>query len=144
MRASIFAHLQQVRLHSLTGSFRVMVQHCIEQAFVMELAPLRATLYSKDLLALLAEQVYDGVNETKNEDIVRSLSKSAVKVVIGGNEGIGIGQVVVHDRYSLAHGGDLFFSSSRRLQGSDFGFKILAHLQQILRAVFLPDAQHQA
>src|SRR2546428_12543369 len=83
--SSILTNLPQVSTHGLTSSFGIMVPNGVEEEFMIELSARRATLNHEDLLALLTEQVDNGVNQCNDELVLSALCQSTVKIVVGGN-----------------------------------------------------------
>ena len=60
-----------------------------------ELSAHRTALNREDLLALLTEQIDNGVDEGEHQDVLCALGQGAVKLVVGGNVGIGILQTAL-------------------------------------------------
>src|SRR6266705_1219782 len=130
--AYIFANLPQVRAHSSARSLRVVSDNAIKNTPVMDLPALWAALNVKDLFALFAQQVNDGVYQDDNKGVLGCLRQRLVKAVIGCNKSVGVVQVFVHHLYCLAHRDNLFFSCTRSGQGGDLSFKNLAHFNQVI------------
>src|SRR6266700_5689166 len=129
--SSILTNLPQVSMHGLASRFGIMVPNGVEEAFMRELSALRAALNRKDLLALLSEQVDNGVNEGEHQDVLCALGQGAVKLVVGGNVGIGILQTGIHRLHRFLHGRHVFLGGAPRSESGNLRLQHFAHLRQI-------------
>src|SRR5262249_24697176 len=128
--ADVVAHLPQVSTNSLTSSLRVVPRDGVQQAFVMNLPALRAAFYRKNLLALFAKQVNNGVYKREDKCILGSFSQGAVKIVIGCNICICIIEVSIHYRHCLPHGSDMLLRCPYSSHSSNFRLEDFANLNQ--------------
>src|SRR6266496_196584 len=129
--SSILTNLPQVSTHGLASSFGITVPNGVEEAFMIELSALRAALNREDPLALLTEQVDNGVDEGEYQDVLCALGQGAVKLVVGGNVGIGILQTGIHRLHRFLHGRHVFLGGAPRSESGNLRLQHFAHLRQI-------------
>src|SRR5579863_1455686 len=104
-RSCVLAYLLQVRTHSFTSSLWIMLNNRFEDVFMVNLSTLWATIYCKDLFALLTEEHDNGIDKRENKGVLRCLRQSLVEIVVRPNIQIGVLEVGIHDCHRFTHGG---------------------------------------
>src|SRR2546428_11839052 len=128
--SSILTNLPQVSTHGLASSFGITVPNGVEEAFMIELSALRAALNREDPLALLTEQVDNGVDEGEYQDVLCALGQGAVKLVVGGNVGIGILQTGIHRLHRFLHGRHVVLGGAPGSESGNLRLQHFAHPHQ--------------
>ena len=103
-RLTVIAHLAKVIAHGVAGRFGIAPLDRVENSLVMNLAALGTAGDFEDSHPLFAKKCDDGVEQRKDQRVVRTFGQSEMKVEISFDVGVGILAGPVHDSDSLAHG----------------------------------------
>lgn len=132
---TVLTNLHQMGAHRFTRGVWIVLFDGFENTFVVELTALWSAWCRKDTLALLTQEINDGINQDRNDIILSCLGEREVKIEVAFDEALGIVQCSIHRDNRFAHRGELLRGRVRCGKHGDLRFENFAYLNQVVRTM---------